>query len=135
MPSIRVVWSTINHRYFMTATTQEATEAIYLHTYGMDTGSWELATRHFADEVEVDYSQVGAPKGRMTKAELQEFLHQLLDKPGLKVHTAISQVLENPSTPQEYIAYYSVKHFKSDIGQADTFFVYGWYSFRMQEGR
>jgi|GEM_PF-6707869 hypothetical protein len=116
----------------MSTTLQEATDAIHAYTYGMDTNRWRYATSHFADEIDVDYSQVGAPKALMSNQELQQFLQGLLGKPGLRVHTAISQVLENPTTAGEYRAYYSVRHYKGEMNQAETFFVFGWYRYRLQ---
>ena len=119
----------------MSETIQQAMTAIYAYTFGMDTGNWELAVSHFAEQVDIDYSAVGMSKGQMSTSELQDFLRQLLGKSDLRVHTAISQVLENPASPAEFIAYYSVKHFKGQLGQAETFFVYGWYTYRLQNGR
>lgn len=113
---------------------QEATTAIYAYTYGMDTSNWHYATCYFASEVEVDYRQVGAPQAKMTTLELQNFLRGLLGKPDLRVHTAISQVLTNPVDPTEFIAYYSVRHYKGVLGQAETFFVFGWYTYRLRNG-
>lgn len=114
---------------------QEAAEAIYAYTYGMDTGNWQYATSRFAESVEVDYRQVGAPKARMSRQELQSFLQGLLGKAGLRVHTAISQVFASPTNADEFIAYYSVRHYKGALGQAETFFVFGWYTYRLQNGK
>ena len=113
---------------------QQATEAIYAYTYGMDTGNWVYAASRFATEIDVDYSQVGASKGKMTNQELQQFLKQLLGKPDLRVHTAISQIVENPKDPAEFIAYYSVRHYKGELGKAKNFLVFGWYSYRLEDG-
>ena len=85
-------------------------DAINLYTFGMDKRNWSLAVSKFSDTVDVDYSAVGAPKGIMTRGELQHFLQHLLGKDELRVHTAVSQVLVNPSDPTELIAYYSVRH-------------------------
>ncbi len=117
----------------MSGTLQKATELISFYTFGMDTGDWELATKGFADSVEVDYSAVGAPKGQMTKVALKDFLLQLLGKNDLRVHTAISQIFENPKEPQEYIAYYSVRHYKGQLGQGNKFAVFGWYSYKLHD--
>jgi len=113
----------------------EASTAIYAYSYGMDINNWKYATSYFANKIAVDYSQVGMLKAEMSNQDLQEFLRNLLGKPGLKVHTAVSQVFENPQTPSEFIAYYSVKHFKGELGKSEIFFVYGWYTFRMENSK
>lgn len=109
--------------------------AIFAYTYGMDTANWDLAVSEFAGDIDVDYSAVGAPKGKMTKPQLRDFLQGLLGKDKLKVHTAISQVFRNPEEANQYIAYYSVRHYKGDLGQAAKFAVYGWYSYSLQQGK
>ncbi len=59
----------------------------------MDTGDWDTAVSGFAETIEIDYSEVGMMQAQMTKQELKAFLQKLLEKPDLRVHTAISQVL------------------------------------------
>jgi hypothetical protein len=111
---------------------QKATEAIFLYTFGMDTADWDTAVSGFAESIEIDYSAVGMVQAQMTKQDLKDFLQKLLEKPDLRVHTAISQVLENPRKSSEFIAYYSVRHYKGQPGQAAKFVVFGWYSFTLQ---
>ena len=115
----------------MNAQTDQAENAIFTYAYGMDTGDWPLAVSCMANEVDVDYTAVGMPGGRMSRQQLATFLEGLLGKPELKVHTSVSQVLPHPVNPSEFVAYYSVRHFKGEIGKADRFFVFGWYSFVM----
>ncbi|WP_046242637.1 nuclear transport factor 2 family protein [Hymenobacter terrenus] len=119
----------------MSIALQEATNAIQAYTYGMDSNQYELATRPFAPLIDADYSQVGALKGHLSKQELQSFLRNVLDNPALRVHTAISQVFENPDDPTEFIAYFSARHFRGAVGQAEAFSVYGWYSYRLEAGK
>jgi hypothetical protein len=114
---------------------ENAVEAISVFCYGMDTSDWSLATSRVAESVDLDYSQVGLTKATMSNSEVRSFLVRLLGKPELRVHTAISQVLRNPSDDSEFIAYCSVKHFKGALGQARTFFIYGWYTFRLEAGK
>lgn len=116
----------------MSNSLQRATEAIYLYTFGMDTADWDTAVSAFAESIEIDYSAVGMVQAQITKQEFKAFLQELLEKPDLRVHTAISQVLENPRKPSEFIAYYSVRHYKGQPGQATKFAVFGWYSFTLQ---
>lgn len=113
---------------------EEAKQAICLYAFGMDTNNWALAAAGFAEEISIDYSAVGMQSGKMGKSQLTEFLRQLLGKPDLRVHTAISQVLASPVADNEFIAYYSVRHYKGQIGNAVNFSVYGWYSFEMAQG-
>ncbi len=113
---------------------QEAVDAINSYTFGMDTSDWELAVSRFADMVDVDYSAVGAPKSQMSQQQLQAFLQGLLGRENLRVHTSVSQVFQNPANSSEFIAYYSVRHYKGEIGQATKFAVFGWYSYRMRAG-
>lgn len=117
----------------MTDPLQVATKSIFSYAYGMDTGDWELALAGLGEAVDVDYSSVGGPKARMTKQDLKGFLHQLLGKPDLRVHTAVSQVFENPKKPSNFVAYYSVRHYKGQLGQAIKFAVFGWYDFTVQD--
>lgn len=100
----------------------------------MDTADWKLATSYFADRIVIDYSAVGMSSGEMDKSELRDFLKQLLGKPNLRVHTAISQVLMNPANDAEFIAYYSVRHYKGEVGKAENFSVFGRYSFELTDG-
>ena len=116
----------------MSNSLQKATEAIFAYTFGMDTADWDVAVSRFTEPIEIDYSAVGMVQAQMTKPELKVFLQELLEKPDLRVHTAISQVLENPKKPSEFIAYYSVRHYKGQLGQATKFAVFGWYSFTLQ---
>jgi hypothetical protein len=111
---------------------QKATEAIVAYAFGMDTADWDMAVSRFADSIAIDYSAVGMVMAQMSKQDLKAFLQNLLEKPELRVHTAISQVLENPRKPSEFIAYYSVRHYKGQLGQATQFAVFGWYSFTLQ---
>lgn len=113
---------------------EQAKQAIYFYTFGMDTADWELATSYFADEITVDYSAVGMSSGKMEKSQLRDFIKKLLGKPNLRVHTAISQVLAAPASDSEFIAYYSVRHYKGEIGKAENFSVFGWYSFELTDG-
>lgn len=114
--------------------TEQAKRSIYTYAFGMDTSDWKLATTYFADEIAIDYRAVGMTSGTMKKSELQDFLKQLLGKPELRVHTAISQVLANPADDAEFIAYYTVRHYKGEIGKAENFSVFGWYSFALTDG-
>lgn len=115
------------------ATVEEAGRAIGRYAYGMDTGDWTYATGVFADDVDIDYRQVGAMQARMGPAEIAHFLEGLLEKPDLRVHTAIGQVLDHPQGGGRFIAYYSVQHYKGPIGSADRFALFGWYDFRMAD--
>lgn len=111
----------------------QAASAIGRYAYGMDTNEWERATSVYADEVDIDYRQVGAMQGRMTRTDVATFLQGLLGKSDLRVHTAISQVLEHPSDAGRFIAYYSVRHDKGAIGSAEKFALFGWYDFEMAD--
>jgi hypothetical protein len=112
-----------------------ALNAIFAYAYGMDTANWELAVSQFAETANVDYSAVGMTKAAMTKSQIRTFLQGLLDKDKLKVHTAISQVFSDPAKAGHYIAYYSVRHYKGDPGQALKFAVFGWYSYALEQGK
>ncbi|MBW4695825.1 MAG: nuclear transport factor 2 family protein [Lyngbya sp. HA4199-MV5] len=121
-----------NDQNIMSNSLQKATEAIFAYTFGMDTADWDVAVNKFAESIDIDYSAVGMMQAQITKLELKAFLQELLEKPDLRVHTAISQVLENPRKPSEFIAYYSVRHYRGQMGQAAKFAVFGWYSFMLQ---
>ena len=114
---------------------QTSEAAIFAYTYGMDTGNWDYAVSHFADEVEVDYSAVGMTQARMSKAQLSAFLAQLLGKPNLHVHTAVSQVFASSPANTDFVAYYSVRHYKGELGKAEKFAVFGWYTFHLHQER
>lgn len=112
-----------------------ATTAIYAYTYGMDTANWDLAVSPFTPTVDVDYSAVGAPKATMTQAELKQFLQGLLGKEGLRVHTAIAQVFPDPEDDTQFLAYYSVRHYRDQPGHTLKFAVFGWYRYQLHEGK
>ena len=118
-----------------TTSTEQAAAAIYTYTFGMDTSDWELATSRFAEQIDVDYSAVGAPKSTMSRTQFREFLAGLLGKPDLRVHSAVAQVFGHPAAPGEFIAYYSVRHYRGPAESAAKFAVFGWYRFRLTEGR
>ena len=110
---------------------EPATAAIFVYTFGMDTTHWELATSRFAEQIEIDFSIVGGPKETMSRARFQEFLVGRLGKADLHVHTALNQVLEDPTSPGEFIAYYSARHYRGPAASAAKFEVFGWYRFRL----
>ncbi len=119
----------------MSATIESASSAIFAYTYGMDTKSWDLALSQFTDTVYIDYSAVSGPKAKLTKDSLRKYLQGLLDKEGLKVHTAISQVLPEPEDATLFLAYYSVRHYKTTQGTALKFALFGWYRYRLEESK
>jgi SnoaL-like domain len=113
----------------------KAIEAIQTYTYGMDTNDWGLAASVLADNTYIDYAAVGGPRGEMTRQEIAQFLSTLLGKADLKVHTAIAQVFNNPQQAGEYIAYYSVRHYRGQLGAAAKFAVFGWYRYSLKAGK
>lgn len=114
-----------------TTSTAQAAAAIYTYAFGVDTADWELATSRFDEQIRIDYSAVGAPKGMMSRSQLREFLAGLVGKPELRVHTAVAQVFEHPAVPGDFIAYYSVRHYRGPAEKATKFAVFGWYRFQL----
>lgn len=119
----------------MPADLRAAADAIATYTYGMDTADWDRAVGVYADPADIDYSAVGGPAGAMSRAELRAFLVGLLGKPGLRVHTALGQVLAPDPGGDEVVAYYSVRHYRGEGAEVRKFALFGWYRFRLAAGR
>ena len=110
---------------------EPATTAIFIYTFGMDTANGELATSRFAEQVEIDFSVVNGPKTTLSRAQFRDFVAARLGKADMRVHTAINQVLEDPTSPGEFVAYYSARHYRGPATSAAKFEVFGWYRFRL----
>lgn len=113
--------------------TEAAAQAIATYALGMDMKDFELATSVFTDRIDIDYSSVGGPARTLERGELADFLRGLLGEPQLAVHTSIGQVLADPRHASSIIAYYSVRHYRGEIGVAECFVLFGWYEFEMRE--